>query len=99
MPTMPMASAIGMRRNASSIIAMRPVSASLTARSGARLRAAPRPGDEDAQHVDEARERDRRRHEINERTDGDAQHGGGVAVARDAPRLEPHQPREEEHHR
>src|SRR5712692_5085483 len=97
MPTTPMASAIGMRINASSIMAHRPMSASLT--SGGGLGGAALAGREGLVDVHQAGEGDHRRHEIDERADRDLDDVGGVAVAADAARLDPHLPGEKEHDR
>src|SRR5207249_1728869 len=47
--------------------------------------------------VDQAREAERDRHEVDERAVHDAQHVGGVAVRPDPVGLEPHEPGEQEH--
>src|SRR2546428_12367321 len=96
MPTMPIASAIGMRTKASSIMASRPTSASVI--SGGRLRGAPIAGHEDLEYVHQAGEADHRRHEIDEGPHRNSQHVGGVAVARDALGLDQYLPGEEQEH-
>src|SRR5919204_2193148 len=96
-PTTAMASAIGMRRNASSIIAASPMSASVIAlRSGSR--GVPRSGHKHLEDVYECGERDQRRHEVDKWPHRDAQHVRRVAIRRDAAGLYQHLPREEEKH-
>src|SRR3954471_19972140 len=99
MPTTPMASAIGNRRNASTSMNNRPMSDSLMAPSGRRLGGARSARREHLEYVHHAGEGDHRGHEVDERPDGDAQHVGGVPVAVDLARLDPGLPREEEHKR
>src|SRR5258706_16343550 len=101
MPTTPIASAIGMRSTASSIIASRPIKDSVIASggSGGGLRHGAVARDEYLVDVNQARERDHRVHEIHEWPDGDAQHVGGVAVAVDPAGLDPDLPGEEKHDR
>src|SRR5260370_690992 len=67
MPTTPMASAIGMRINASSIMAHKPIRASLM--SGRGLGRAAFAGREGLVDVHQAGEGDHRGHEIDERAD------------------------------
>src|SRR5918911_3978660 len=99
MPTIPIASAIGMRRKASSIMARRPVSASAMALGGHLARAA-LAGNENLEDVHQAGKEDHRRHEVHEWPDGDAQDIGRIAVAGDAAGLDHHLPgKKEEHHR
>src|SRR3954470_10552413 len=106
-PTMPIDSAIGMRMNASSIIATSPTRASVMrrsrpcrhARSGGGLRGAPAARRVDLVAVDHAGEREHQRHEIHERPDEDLEDVGGISVRRDAARLDPHLPGEEEEYR
>src|SRR6476620_12449530 len=98
MPTMPIESAIGMRTNASTIMARSPSSASAIRLRG-RLRFASRAGHEDLEDVHQRGEEDHPRHEVDERADRDPQHVGRVAVAGDAVRLDDHLPGEAEEER
>src|SRR5258706_13213866 len=94
MPTIPMESAIGTRTNASTIMAASPISASVM-RSGSGLRAASRAWHEDLEDVNQRREQDHPRHEVDERPDGDAKHVGRFAISGDAVRLDAILPVEE----
>src|SRR6185369_2318944 len=99
MPTTPMASAIGIRSSASSIIASRPISVSVMTGSGGRLVGAAFAGHEYLVAVHEAREGDHRVHEIDEWPHRNAQHVGGVAIGGDRASLDPDLPGQEEHDR
>src|SRR3954469_19955695 len=90
-----MASAIGMRTKASSIIAASPTSASVIG-SGGRLRGAPAARHENLEHVQAGGQRDHRHHEIDERPDEDTQDVGGVPILGNTRGLDPHLPGEKE---
>src|SRR3990172_9659167 len=98
MPTMPIESAIGIRTNASTSIASRPTRASVMPGCGprdwlsGRLRGARLEGKENLVQVYQAGEQDHRGHEIDEGTDQDLEHVGGIAVAGDLARLDPDLP-------
>src|SRR6202795_477713 len=92
MPTMPMQYAMGMRRKASAIIAVRPQSPSIT--GGLHSSAL-----DDLVEVDHARQPDRDRHEVDEGAVHDAQDVCRVAVSPDPVGLDPNLPGEEEHDR
>src|SRR4249920_3129962 len=99
MPTTPMASAIGMRTNASTIITSRPTSVSIMAASGGCLVAAGAARHEHLVDVHQPGEADHRIHEVYERAHRNAQHVSGVAVAVDLAGLDPDLPGQEEHDR